>query len=256
MKTISNKLVTSVIASLTLVIVSVTPAVAIGNTEDTVGKATASCNRITVLKTTQSAAMSAKMTSLRSEFTNRLSTINEKNASIDQKVTTARETAKKQFEEKITAMLAQEGLTDTQKEAIKTFQASMEQSMEIRQTAVDKARSDYRTALAALVQNRQQAMLSATETLQASVQAAFDTAVLTCNQDGNMTTLRASIKTARDIYQTTRSSIKIKEDIQSIAAIRNTAVQDANKIFADSAQTLGIALSTALAASTNSTTNE
>ncbi|MFZ2125857.1 MAG: hypothetical protein WA087_04035 [Candidatus Saccharimonadales bacterium] len=254
MKTISSKLFISIIASLTLVLVSVTPAVAVV-AEDTVGKASVSCARVTTLKSTQVAAMSARMASLRTEFTNRAATLNDKEASLDQKVDTARETAKKQFETKITAMLAESGLTDAQKEAINSFKTSMEQAMEIRQTAVDKARSDYRTALSTLVQNRQQAMLAITETLQASIQAAFDTAVLNCSQDGNMTTLRASIKTARDTYQTSRNSIKVKEDIQAIAAIRNTAVQGANKIFADSAQTLSVTLSTALAASTDSTTN-
>jgi hypothetical protein len=255
MKTISNKLVTSVIASLTLVLVSVTPVVAVGNTEDTVGKASASCTRVAELKDTQIAAMTAKMTTLRSEFTNRLTTMNTKQASLDEKVTAARATAKKEFEAKITAMLAQEGLTDAQKEAIAEFQTSMEQSMEIRQTAVDKARSDYRIALAALVQNRQQAMLTAAETLQTSTQAAFDTAVSTCGQDGNMTTLRTSIKTARQTYQTARNSIKIKDDIQAIVTTRNTAIKDANQIFADSAHTYAITLSTALAATTDSTTN-
>jgi hypothetical protein len=256
MKTISSKLAISIIASLTLVLTSITPAVAVSNVEDTVGKTSASCTRVAALKNTQVAAMTAKMTTLRSEFENRQTTMSTKDAALNQKVATARETAKKEFEAKIAAMLAQEGLTDVQKEAITAFQTSMEQSMEIRRTAVDNARSTYRTALSALVQNRQQAMLTAAETLQTSVQAAFDIAVSTCDQDGSLTTLRAAIKTARETYQTTRSSIKVGDDIKAIAAIRNTTVQDANKVFADSAQTLGITLSTALAASTDSTTNE
>lgn len=105
-----------------------------------------------------------------------------------------------------------------------------------REQAVDAARSSYRTAYAAQVTTHQAARKAAT-TLQTDILAAFSTAQANCGDGSAVSTLRSSVKKARDTFKSTRTDSAIKTNVRQLTATRDSAVKAADSAFKQQLQT-------------------
>ncbi len=204
------------------------------------------CTHITTLQSTNEAEMATHIAIMQTNFATRLAKITTDQAAVDQKVATARVNAHNQFEEKIKSMESQTGLTDTQKQAIETYKTDMNQAETTRETAIDKARTTYRTNLSNSALANQRTLTNAVNVYKTAVQSAFATASTNCGDGTALTTLKASIKTARETLTTTRTATKTTNEIKQYTTTRNDAIKAANKVFTDSVAQYTTTLTSAL----------
>ena len=247
MKTIYSKISVLGLIILSLILMPILPASAVGNTSGN-GNESAICNRLTNTKSSYETRIASHITNIQANFSERLTEITENKATVDQKVKTLRERVRTQFEARIQEMLSQEDLTDTQTQAINTFRTNMEQAEEIRETAIDDAREEYHSALAAAVTGHQQTLITVGETYKTSVLQAFETAISSCSENAStaITTLKSSLRTAREALINTRREAKIGQDIKELASTRNAAIKLANEAFVKAANEYSETLTTAL----------
>ena len=116
MKTTSSKSLITIIIALAIVLLQISPAMAVSEKPSNNSPTTTSntCTRIATLKTTNEAGLVTQIATMQTNFTTRIANINSNKATTDQKLATARLNAKNQFETKITAMLSQPELTELQ----------------------------------------------------------------------------------------------------------------------------------------------
>ena len=233
------------VVAMTIATLIITPAFAVSDNASSNGQNGSSsgssnmCTHLANLQTSGNNNVNAKITALQSQYSQQLAKIESDQASVQQNLLTTRISANNQFEEKITALEAIDGLTDEQLQAIETYAESMRTAEATRETAVDTAISDYKTGLESLVSDNQQSMTQAGETFRAAIASAFSVAVSNCSDESNvMTTLRASVKTARENFSSNRqgSGSTMSDDIQALRTTRNEAVKTANQTFAASAK--------------------
>ena len=256
MKIVSNRvktLLVSLLATL-MTVFSFAPAFAVDTTSDTT---TSVCTKIGTLSITSKTVVAGKITAMQTDFSNRLSTLSSNQTAIDAKIAADRSAASSKFDTTITSLKAESGLTATQSTAIDTFQAGVKAAELIRTTAVDNARSTYRTGLATQIATHQQNLSTAATAYQAAVTAAFTTATTNCtdaNGAATLATLKASIKSARDALTTARSDAKVSAAIKALAATRDASIKSADDAFTKTLATLTATLKAALA-TTPSTNN-
>lgn len=236
MKTISNKYgalglgVLSFVTALTLA----TPS---GAAPLTSTVPTATCSRITTLKTTNEAAVATKIASMQSDFTTRLTNISNRQAGVDQKTATFRTNLASKFEAKVNQLESQEGLTPAQLKAIDVYKSNMLIAEATREATVDGARNTYRTSLATVVADHQQALKDAASTFQSSLRSAFSTAEAKCGDGTALSSLKTDVATARQEFKTDRESSKITGEIKQLAKTRNATIKTADEAFAQTAAT-------------------
>lgn len=237
MKIISKKIIIAGILTPMLVLSAVSPAIAIPTTDQS-----EACTKADLLQSNNQTRLETHLTTMKTNFAARLTKMTSNKAEIEQKVTTNRLDAKTKFEERIQNLESIAGLTDTQKQAIETYRINMQQAETSRQTAVDSAREQYRAALMNTVTTQQQTLTQAANTYRITVQAAFETAKINCDDGTAMLTLRNTIKTARQTMVSTRTQTELKAQIKQHATIRNEAIKLANDAFKASAKTYTNAL--------------
>ncbi|NTW61630.1 hypothetical protein HGB24_03015 [Candidatus Saccharibacteria bacterium] len=251
MKAISNKVVLATVVASILAIMPINSVFA----ETTTGLSTERvrlCERVSTLEDANEMAVGTNMATMRNNFSARLAQINTNKDNIDQQVEIHRQQALAKFEEKIAAMLSKEGLTDAQKQAINTFKTNMETAETAREATIDAARLAYRDGLKTLLTNQQQTLTNAAIAYQEAISNAFKTASTSCSSDSStITTLKAAIKDARETLETSRESNKDTDAIKTLATTRNTAIQNANEAFKQSAAEYAATLATALNAATS-----
>jgi hypothetical protein len=251
MKTTSSKiLITSIIVS-AVMLIQISPAMAVSEKPLNIGTTSTACTRIATLKTSNEAELTTQIITMQTNFAARIAKITSDKTATDQKVATARLNAKNQFETKVTAMLSQPGLTQVQTQAINTYKINMEQAETTRQTAIDSARTQYRTSLMNTITTQQQTLTNAINAYQTAVRSAFAIATTNCGDGTALTTLKTSIKTARQTLTTARTATKTTNEVKQYATTRNDATQAANKIFTDSVATYTTTLTSALKSTTN-----
>lgn len=247
MKTLYNKLIVLglIVPIISLCVVS--PVLAVETPVQEQGGSAAVCTRLQNYDKTVGENLSNQLTKVYTNFNDRSANIISKQSTIDQKLLGDRASAKTRFESKITELLAKEGLTDSQRQAIETFKTNVEAAMLTRQTAVDDARAAYRKALSDNVTEHQASLLKAVATYRAAVTAAFDDAKSSCSTGSQvMATLRNAIKTARQNLDSARQDTRATADIATLIKTRNTAIQTANDTFKASVSQYRLELRTAL----------
>jgi hypothetical protein len=249
MKLSYRKLILPAVIGLAVAIAPAVPVLAVSGDSTT----KAACSRVTTLSSVNEASLEAHVASLKSGYDQRLAKVAADKVALDQNIATNRAEVATKFATKIADLQALPNLTTAQTQAIATFKTNMQTANATRIVAVDVARTTYRTALTAFVTTQQQSLNSAALTYQTSVKAAFNTAITNCGDGTAITTLRASIKTARETMSTTRLSVKQASDIKVLAATRNDAIQSANKAFATLAAQYSQTLKDALATTTTTT---
>jgi len=267
MKTLSSSLKVIAFSGLAAVVslVGVTPSFAIEDVrpEETNVQTTtetrreaATCSRITALATSGKRAVSEKRSELQTGFSQRIANVSTRQTDVDKKISDARTTATNTFEEKIKRLQAIDGLTTEQLGAIDTFKTDVEAAQLNRRTAVDNARSVYRTGLTTLVASNQQTLSGTTTTYQTAITAAFTIAAANCtpaNVAATLATLQASIKSARESLKSQRTPDTNKEAIKALAVTRQAAIKSANDTFKTTIAALVVTLKAALPTITNTT---
>jgi hypothetical protein len=204
------------------------------------------CVHAVTLRNTNRDAMTDKVSTMNSAFTARLTKITTDKAAADKKLASARTAAKSQFESKIQKLESQVGLTDVQIQAIETYKNDMEMAKTTRETAVDKARTDYRNALAETISVQQKALYSAVVTYQAAFEAAFATATSNCTNGTNMSAVKTAIQSAHQTLKSAVADNKTTDNIKALMTTRNDAIEAANDVFTKQAATFTQTLKTAL----------
>lgn len=264
MKTISRIIKSTSLTGISAVmaIVIALPAFAVENTTNTVKTETAVnvCTRIMALSTSSRSTLSQKRSDLQTDFSNRLTKLSTNQTDIDTKIADARTAVTTKFEDNIKSLEAKSGLTDVQKTAVETFKTNVEDAMTVRRAAVDSARSIYRTALASQISTHQQTLSNNVITYQTAVSTAFSTAVANCT-DGSgsatMATLKATIKTARETLNASKTPDSSKTTIMALHETRSAAIKAANDTFTKTLSGLVTTVKTALStAPTTDSTNK
>ena len=223
---------------------TISPAMAVA-----VSPKTIACANVLTIQTKNEAELATRIATMQTDFAARIAKINSDKTEVDKKIATNRANAKKSFEEKIQKLESQTGLTNTQKQAILIYKTNMQLAETTRETAVDSARSKYRTDLLNIVTTRQQTITEAVNTYQATIQSAFMTAKASCGNGittTNMSSLRTAIMLARQKLTATKTESEIKSQIKKLATTRNDAIKLADNNFKESATIYKTTLSVAL----------
>ena len=204
------------------------------------------CSRLMNLETATLAKLSERDAAMKANFEKRQSNISNRHSEIDQKVATYRISLSDKFDAKVTELKAKEGITDSKLAAIDTYVEAMKTAEAERQAVVDAARLTYRTAMKQEVANHQQRLAEAAATFQASVKAAFAVAKANCNNTDAIPTLKTAIKTARDVFASSRKAEATGASIKQLAVTRTDSIKAAHADFKNKAESYRATLKAAL----------
>ena len=242
MKTVSNTLKLG--TALFLVFV-----VTVGTAPHTIalaGESSAACTRITSMAASTNSTIATRGAKMQADFNTRLSNITTSETKVDQNVATYRPSLMSKFDIKITNLKARADLTPLQLTAIETYATNMKKAEATREAAVDVARHIYRTALSDAVATHQKTLTTASLAFQTSVSSALIAAEANCSNGTSLSTLKATIKAARQTFTVSRQSNKATNNIQGLSQTRNIAIKTADTNFKTLAATYRATLATAL----------
>jgi hypothetical protein len=247
MKTILNRIIITTIISPALILLTVSPAMAVvkPTTDSNNNTDSEACLHIITLRSAGRDGIASRLTKMNTSSSDRMKKIAADATAADAKLATARANTKKQFEDKIAKLELTAGLTNVQKQAIETYKTEMETAKTTRESAVDTARTNYRIALASIVTNQQTILTNAAVAYQAAFEKAFATATANCNK-ADMPALKTAVQTAHKDLETAISNIKISDKIKQLETTRNDAIKAAKDTFAKQAATFTETLKTAL----------
>jgi hypothetical protein len=138
------------------------------------------------------------------------------------------------------AALLAKAKTATQQAAVAAYTDTITNAVHARRSAVDTARASFRTGVKTLLTNRQAAASGQVTAFKIAVSDAYTTGANSCTDNTDGATVRAailqSIATARQTFESQRTSDTTKADLQTLITARNQAVQTANTTFLQSAQ--------------------
>ena len=163
----------------------------------------------------------------------------------------------------IYARLNSKAITDAQKQAVATFQTTLEAAVTAREAAVDAARTTYRQSFDQLVSQHQTTADTTLTTFQTAVQAAIAQASGQCAGGVAPATVRdtfqAAMQAARSARQTgTGKTDSIATQLQQLAQTRNAAIQSALQTYQTAMQaavgTLKVAFGQSATADSSATT--
>jgi len=134
------------------------------------------------------------------------------------------------------AKLKEKAKTDTQKQAVETLEASIDNAVAIHRKARDTNRANFRAGVQNTITNHRLLVDNQIDTLQANVDAAFNSAKTSCSTDSSgkqaRAILRDSLRAARSAFHDARESdTKERANIEQLAQIRRTANQQADQTF-------------------------
>jgi hypothetical protein len=134
------------------------------------------------------------------------------------------------------AKLNGKNLTDAEKAAVAAFQATVNQAVSTRRSAIDAAITAYRTSLDQALAGRVNNVDEATSTYATAVQAAYAKAYSDCQAKVSSKTIRtnlnAALKSARQAFTANRQTLtKLQSIIAPLAKTRQQAITAAESAF-------------------------
>jgi hypothetical protein len=204
------------------------------------------CLHVVTLRTAGRDSLATNLAKMYTNSSNRLKKIVADKIVADKKLAINRANAKTSFEEKLVKLESTAGLTNVQKQAIETYKTDMELATVTRETAVDKARTDYSNALESTVLSQQTALTNAAVTYQTAFEKAFAVATSSCSKGVNMSAVKTAVQTAHQDLKTAISKLKTSDQIKQLATTRNDAIKTATNTFSKQAATFTQTLKTAL----------
>ena len=253
MKTTLSKILITTIISPALILLTVSPAMAVvapktttTNPDANINIDAGNCFHVVSLRTSGRDGFATHLTKMNAASSDRMKKIATDKTGVDKKLTVARGDTKKQFEEKIANLEKTAGLTDAQKQAIETYKTNMEMAKANREFAVDKARDDYNIALSTALVEQQTSLSNAVIAYQTAFEKVFATATSSCAKTTDMSTVKSAVQTARKDLKTAIAKSKTSEKIQQLVTVRNNAIQAAKDNFVKQATSFTKTLKTAL----------
>lgn len=134
------------------------------------------------------------------------------------------------------AKLESRATTDTQKDAVREFEKTVDSAVEVRRDAVDAAILAFRSGVDSLVSGKKNSAETAAETFQGAVDAAVSRARADCEAGKDPETIRntfrASLKGAKTQLSTSRKSVEgIGSQVDALAKVRNESIRKAVQAF-------------------------
>ena len=169
-------------------------------------------------------------------------------SSVDAKLMADRKTWETKRDENFSKL---ESLAKTpgQKAAVATYVKTIKNAIETRQMANDKAHTQYRTAVDALIAAHRSAVDTRVATFTNSVKTAVATAKATCatNPQTTAETFRASLKQARETFSAAKQEdAKLGPQIKALATTRDAAIKANNETMKQTVEAARTVLKTAL----------
>jgi hypothetical protein len=229
-----------------MVLLSAGLIVALPSSSSAVETRSQACSTFSTAQTNYQTAATKRLEAMNEDFAKRLSAINDRSSTIDPKVQAARDAATAKFNDAIATLKAQPDLTAVQQKAIDTYATQMQAAEKTRESAVDAARSAYRTELIKVVQQHQAALSIAVAAFQSSVSTAFTTAISNCADANAKTALKTDIASAKTTFASARESSIVTGQISQLMQARNTAIKNADATFAKAVASYSAALATVL----------
>jgi hypothetical protein len=140
--------------------------------------------------------------------------------------------------------------TSTEKDAVATFQTTIEADVAARRALVDTAISTYWSGVMSVLSTRQAAVQTAEQNYATAMQAALSAATTSCAASTTPATVRttfaAAVKAATTQFATDRKAIdKSGPQIKALGQARNTSVASAFATFDAQAKAAGVTLKAA-----------
>lgn len=180
--------------------------------------------------------------------TNRLAKLTTERNSRDQIRSTRRSTVDINKNERYAALMARAD-TDAKKAAVTQFQTSTQAALATRRVAIDAAVKAHRTGVDNLLNGKWGALDSSLITFTNSVNQAFATAKSSCAGGADaktvLATLKASVKSSRDTFKSSRTDAAIKADLEALRNTRRQAVASAEANYKTSMESARAALKAA-----------
>lgn len=136
----------------------------------------------------------------------------------------------------IYAALSVKATTDAQKQAVATFQTTLEAAVAAREAAVDAAKVTYRQGLDQALLGHQTSMKDYLATFKSAIQAAIDQANSQCSAGTDPATVKKTFQNAMQAARTARKSdiqqkVEVGPQLQQLAQTRNAAIQSAMQTY-------------------------
>ena len=166
---------------------------------------------------------------------------------VDKKVTADRQQADTKRKSNLTT-LTTKATTDSQKQAIQTYETAVQNAVSVRRGAYDTARQTFRSSVQSAISGRRATVTIQLSTLQASVNAAISTAQSSCASDPNggptiRAALQTSLKSARETFRSDRKADEmVGTQVKQLAAKRDASFKATDQVFQTSLSTARQAL--------------
>ena len=125
----------------------------------------------------------------------------------------------------------------TEKQAVISYEKSINDAVSVRRAAFDSARLTYRSAVKNAITVKHNQITAQLTTFQNSVNSALSIAMASCANNPNgfsaiHATFQASMKSAHDVFQTERNSDNtVKSQVQQLTVIRDASFKSAEVAF-------------------------
>jgi hypothetical protein len=240
-----NRIVTSV-ASITavsmFVIAPATFALSAPVTTPAVKETSPFCTNIVTNVGKLTTSLNAAKVKVDSARTDRVSQQTANRTKWDQELAANRTKSDQQRKDNFTKLEAK-ATTDAQKTAVKNYESTITDAIAKRRDANDAARATFRSGVDSAISSQNSTINAQSVLLSTAISTAISTAQAACyatpaNGPAIRETLQASIKTAKDTFNTARKSDgTIGDQIQKLTEIRNTAIKANDSAFEAAAKT-------------------
>lgn len=137
--------------------------------------------------------------------------------------------------------LEEKASSEKEKTAVQAYKLAVNSAIDVRRTAYDDARSQFRANLQSMINSRKNITTSELDAYKISINNAIVDAKNGCMSDSVSSALEVrkafqdTMKNAQIVYRNSRlNDDKVKADVSSLVAVRNDTYKAADQIFKDS----------------------
>ncbi len=244
-----SKKITSSIASLLLLASIFLPSLSSAQ-QQAAKPAVNFCGRVSTLQTTLDQTITDRKNKLENTWTQRQQMIATNRSNREQRLTSDRLQWDQNRQERYNKMMAK-ATTDSQKQAITAFEATIELAVKTRKSAADGAIQTFRSSLDQAINTRETDIKTAISNFQSAVDNAFSQAKTDCDKGAQTAIVHSNLKTAlqaaRQQFEITRQTAdKVSTQEQTLAQARRNSVEQAISTFKTTLQDAITTLKTAL----------
>lgn len=205
-----------------------------------------SCTQLNKLAASGKNTISQRIKAMDTDFSKRLKGTSVRFDAINQNISTDRTNTLDKLQAQVVQLKRKDDLTESQFDAITTYDKTIRKAETTRRASVDEARDSYLFNLLHELRNYQHSLKGAAKTFQTSTNTIFNKATSNCENRVPINTLQDSIKQARETLKEKRAFKAHQDKISEYATAQNSVIIDANKTFSTAAEKYADTLSSAL----------